>query len=140
MFFRFLGAHARHRLVEKHEPGAGGKRQAHFERALLAVRERGRDDSLAPGESDFAGDRSRFVEKRRLCRDRPPEREARAAPRLHRQRKVVEHGKALEHAGDLIAAREAGVHPVVLRGARDVPTLEKGLRRHRCRGCRKSGR
>src|SRR4030088_3414971 len=105
--------------------GAGGERQTHFERTLLAVRERARDRSLAPGEPDFAGDGSGFVEKRRLCRDGPPEREARAASRLHRQREVVEHGKALEHAGDLMAAGEAGAHPVVLRGARDVLTFEK---------------
>src|SRR5205085_8014346 len=39
---------------------------------------------------------------------RPPEAEARAGARLHREREVVEHAEAPEDAGDLVAAREAG--------------------------------
>ena len=37
---RFLRPHARHRLVEQHQPGLRGEREADFQRALLAVRER----------------------------------------------------------------------------------------------------
>ncbi len=63
---RLFRSHARHRLVEEHEPGVGGERQTHFERALFTVRERGRDRGLVLAEPDFAGDRSGFVEKQRL--------------------------------------------------------------------------
>src|SRR5258708_6081143 len=102
----------------------GGECQAHFEGALLAVCESHGNRSFAPGQPDFAGDGSGFMEKRRLRRDGPPERKARTASRLHRQREVVEHGRTLEQAGDLIAAGEPCAHPLVLRGARDVGAFE----------------
>ena len=106
---RFLRPHAGHRLVEQHQLRLRGEREADLERALLAVARACSPtcDALV-AETDLGGDARALRRTARVSRaHRPPEREARAAARLHREREVVEHGEAPEDAGDLVAAREA---------------------------------
>ena len=72
----------------------GRQREADLELALLAVRERARGYAGARGEADALEHGARLLEERRFRRERAPEREARAAARLHRERDVVEDGEA----------------------------------------------
>ena len=124
---RFVRPHAGHRLVEQHEPRAAGEREPDLERALLAVRELPAMTAQALGQADLPASIVRASSNSTASRrDRPPEREARAAARLHREREVVEHGKAPEELRDLEGARQAAARALVLARARDVaPSKER---------------
>ena len=66
---RFLRPHAGHRLVEQHELRARGEREADFERALLAVGERGcGSESSFSDKTHLRGDRASLVEQRAFPR------------------------------------------------------------------------
>ena len=122
---RFLRAHARHRLVEQHELRPRGEGKAHFEHALLAVRQRHRHGAQACLQADLGTDGPGLVEQCALVRHGAPEAEARAAARLHGERQVFEDAVAAKDAGDLVAAREARSHPGMRGEARDVRSVEK---------------
>ena len=67
----------------------------------------------------------RLVEERLLAAHRAPERQARAAARLHGKRKVVERRQRLEQPGDLVRAHQAAGDPLVRRQPGDVLALEQ---------------
>jgi hypothetical protein len=81
----------------------------------------------ALGKPDLGCDGARLIEQVCFRAHRPPEGEARAAARLDRKRKVVEHAEALEDAGDLVAAGESALHALVRAQARHILVEEPDL-------------
>src|SRR6185295_6874224 len=124
---RFLRAHPGHWLVKQHEPRLRGERKSDFQRTLFAVGQGGGERFDLLRKADASGKAAGLVEQRAFRGDWTPEREARAAARLHRERQVVEYAEAPEDAGDLVAAGETQPHPLVRFRLRDIASLEADL-------------